>query len=249
VYTSTNPRLVRPSRVPLGAFQLSGDSRAASGPSGGDFYAFELRDDNRMILVIGDACGHGNEGAKLLPSVLPGLEDLARSTSRPSQLLNELNQRLFAEMPSDRFVTSAVYEFDVDAGTVTIANAGHVPAILRDARGRVSVVGRASGPPLGLFRDCEYTDQRYRIGKHDVLVFMTDGMLEAVETADLAKMSTLIDLVAAAPTGSRGMQRFLLGQVDGPAAYRCADDVTLLSLEILRTRANPLSRPGVGQIA
>jgi serine phosphatase RsbU (regulator of sigma subunit) len=235
VQFSANTLVASPPPEPLwdlGAFRLSAESRFASGRIGGDFYAFEQRDAKHLAIVIGDACGRGSEGARLLSGVLPGLEELARCTNRPSRLLKELNRRIIGEMPSDRFVTGAAFEFDAEAGTLTVANAGHVPAILRSARGKVNVIGRASGPPLGVFSDASYTDQRYRIGKDDVVVFMTDGILELVET-DLAEMQTLMALVAEAPAGSRGVHRFLLANVDGRVEERTADDMTLLSLEVL----------------
>jgi serine phosphatase RsbU (regulator of sigma subunit) len=128
----------------LGAFQLLAESRFAGEEFGGDFYAFEQRDAKHLAIFIGDACGHGSEAARLLPSVLKRLEDLSHSTMRPARLLEELNRRVAGEMPSDRFVTGAAFEFDAEAGTLTVANAGHVPAILRSSRGKVSVIGQAS---------------------------------------------------------------------------------------------------------
>jgi serine phosphatase RsbU (regulator of sigma subunit) len=224
-------------RFQLGAFRLLAESRCAADRVGGDFYAFEQRDSKRLIIVIGDACGRGSEAARLLPNVLRRLEDLSRSAVGPGRLLEELNRRVVDEMPSDRFVTGAVCELNAAAGTLTIANAGHVPAILRSARGGVSVIGEASGPPLGVFGNCRYTDQRYRIRQHDVVVFMTDGILEVVET-DLTKMPILRGLVADAPAGSPGVHGFLMANVDDYARHRRADDMTLLSLEVLSASAN-----------
>jgi serine phosphatase RsbU (regulator of sigma subunit) len=224
-------------RFQLGAFCLEAESRRANERAGGDFYAFEQRDSKRLIIIIGDACGRGSEAAKLLPSVLTRLEGLSRCAVGPGRLLAELNRRVVGEMPSDRFVTGAICELDAEAGTLTIANAGHVPALLRSARGGVSVIGEASGPPLGVFRDCHYTDQRYRIRKGDVVVFMTDGILEVVET-DLAKMPVLRGLIADAPAGCPGVHRFLMANVDDYARHRLADDMTLLSLEVLSATAS-----------
>jgi len=216
----------------LGSFQLVAESRPAASPVGGDFYAFEARDANRLTLVIGDACGRGKEGAELLPGVLRILEQLSPVTTRPSRLLEELNRRVVGEMPSDRFVTAAAFEFDAKAGTLTVANAGHVPAILRDARGKVHVIGRASGAPLGVFPQCRYSDQRYRMRKNDVIVFMTDGIVEAVET-DLATMPRLTSFVAQAPAGHQGVHRSLLENVDRFAPEQFEDDMTLVSLEVV----------------
>jgi serine phosphatase RsbU (regulator of sigma subunit) len=228
----------------FGSFKLIAESRPATSPVGGDFYAFEPRDSNRLTMVIGDACGHGEQAAVLLPCVLAILEELSPATTRPSRLLEELNRCVVGDMPSDRFVTAAAFEFDAAAGILTVANAGHVPAIVRDARGRVSVIGRPSGPPLGVFHQASYKDQRYRIGKNDVIVFMTDGIVEAVET-DLAKMPRLTSALAEAPAGHEGVLRSLLANVDRFAPERFEDDMTLVSLEVV----GPCARVSVGASA
>jgi len=208
------------------------ESRAADGHASGDFFAFEQQTPDHLTMVIGDACGRGREGAKLLPNLWLRLAELADCAAPPSCLLDELNQRLAVDMPSDRFVTGAAFQLDARLGKLTVANAGHVPAMLRSAHGHVTVIGRASGPPLGLLSSSNYAEECYDIGKGDLLVFMTDGVLEALET-DLARMPTLLALMAQAPTGGCGAQAFLLGKLDRFASDRAADDRMLLSLEVI----------------
>jgi serine phosphatase RsbU (regulator of sigma subunit) len=208
------------------------ECRAAGGGLGGDFYAFRLRGPKRLAVVIGDACGRGEAGATLLPGVLSRLEQLAASAARPSHFLHELNQRLIGELSSDRFVTGAVLEIDAQAGALTVANAGHVPAVLRRASGEVAIIGRASGPPLGILEASSYFDESYRFGRGDVMVLMTDGIVEAVET-DLAEMPRLTSLVAQGAGGSRAVHHRLLAQLTAQEPGRAADDMTLLSLELL----------------
>jgi serine phosphatase RsbU (regulator of sigma subunit) len=215
----------------LGAFRMLAECRSAEGSFGGDFYAFQLRGPKRLIVVIGDACGRGEEGARLLPGVLARLEELAASGARPSHFLHDLNHLLVRELCSDRFVTGAAFEIDGQAGTVTVANAGHVPAVLRRAAGDVTIVGRASGPPLGIFDDSSYFDETYRIGSGDVMVLMTDGVVEAVET-DLTEMPKLMALVAQGLGGGSAVHGRLLSQLTAPR-HRAPDDMTLLSLELL----------------
>lgn len=219
----------------MGCFRMLAESRGADGHAGGDFFAFQLRTPQRLSLVIGDACGRGREAARLLRGVFPRLEQLSRRAAKPSQLLQLLNRALVAEMPSDRFVTGAALDLDARAGVLTVANAGHVPGVLRTRSGGVAVIGHASGPPLGLFEHSHYHDDSYRISRGDLVVFMTDGLLEAVET-DLTRMSTLTRLVASAPAGSRAVQRCLLTEFEqSQSSGGPKDDMTLLSLEVLAT--------------
>lgn len=217
----------------LGTFRIHAESRCAGGAVGGDFYAFRLCESKRLAVVIGDACGRGAEGARLLPHVLPELGELSNAVGRPSLLLDALNRKLAGKMPSDRFVTGAVLELDAETGTLTVSNAGHVPAMLRSSiSGEVTVVGRASGPPLGIVADYSYLDESYPIARGDVVVFMTDGVLEAIET-DLTAMSRLAAVVAQQPGRGNDVHRRLLASLPTYPPERRADDMTLLSLELL----------------
>jgi serine phosphatase RsbU (regulator of sigma subunit) len=216
----------------LGIFRVLAESRSAGGSGGGDFYAYQLRGPHSIYVVIGDVCGRGEEAAQLLPNILLRLEELSPFAGPPSLLLERLNTKLGGELPADRFVTGAAYEIDARAGTLTVANAGHVPAMLRPAHGVVSVIGRASGPPLGILPEGNYVDERYPFAVGDVVVLMSDGILEVVET-DLTSMLTLTALVGGSPPGSRGVHRSLLKRLDEYPAERRTDDITLISLEAL----------------
>ena len=216
----------------LGAFRMLTECRAAEGNLGGDFFAFRLHGPQRLAVVIGDACGRGKEGASLLPGVLSHIEELVVSPVRPSHLLQNLNRGLIGHLPSDRFVTGAAFEIDGEAGTLTVANAGHVPALLRRASGEVRIVGRASGPPLGILEDSRYFDETCEFSSGDVMVVMTDGILEAVET-DLQGMPTLTALVGQGLGSGGAVHRRLLAQLTAEQSKRDSDDMMLLSLELL----------------
>jgi sigma-B regulation protein RsbU (phosphoserine phosphatase) len=224
----------------LGAFHMLAECRAANGDLGGDFYAFRLRGPNRLAVVIGDACGRGEEGARLLPGVLARVERLAAFGCRPGHFLAELNRGLVGELSSDRFVTGAAFEIDAEMGTLTIANAAHVPAVLRRATGQVTIIGRASGPPLGIMHDSSYFEETYRFSQGDMMVLMTDGIVEAVES-DLTDMPRLTALVAETLGGGDAVHRRVLERL-AQQVGRDPDDMTLLSLELLAEAASPSQR-------
>jgi serine phosphatase RsbU (regulator of sigma subunit) len=216
----------------IGAFRVQAESRSAAGPLGGDFFAFRVRSPERLALVIGDACGRGEEGAHLLPSVLARVEQLAAGAARPSHFLDYLNRGLFRELSSDRFVTASALEIDAAAGTLTIANAGHVPVVLRRKAGGATIVGRASGPPLGILSNSSYFDETYQLGRGDLIVLMTDGIVEAFET-DLAEMPRLTALVEETLGNGDDLHRRVFEQLRLHQDEREPDDMTLLSLELL----------------
>jgi hypothetical protein len=213
----------------LGGFQMLAEGRAADGESG-DFFAFRLSGPNRLAVVIGDVCGHGRDVAAHLHRVAERFERL--TPDGPAQFLMELNRELFGQLATDRFVTSAAYEVDRRTRTLTVANAGHVPAILRRANGAVTIVGRASGPPLGILEHPHYFEESVTFDEGDVMVLMTDGIVEAVET-DLTEMPKLLALTAQSVGSGWAIHRDLLGSLSGEKELRDPDDMTLLSLELM----------------
>ena len=175
---------------------IAAECRAAEAV-GGDFYLVLPRGAGSVAIVIGDVCGRGEDGAKLVPLVSPSVDELVRGALSPALMLSEIDDRLQKLLPLDRFVTLAAIEIDTHATELTLANAGHVPAMVRSGD-HVRIVGRASGPPLGLGCGASYAEERVSLAPGDVLVLMTDGLLEAVET-DLVGMSSLKRLLARAP--------------------------------------------------
>jgi serine phosphatase RsbU (regulator of sigma subunit) len=217
----------------LGVFRVLAERRAAEKDGCGDFFAFRQRGPKRLAAVIGDACGHGQEAAKLLPGVLRRLEEVGGGVERPSEVLSYLNRGLAGELSSDRFVTLTALEIDAQAKTLAVANAGHVPAFLRRACGEVQIVGHASGPPLGILDEATYFEETYAIDSGDVLVLMTDGVLEAVET-DLTGMPRMAALVGQGAGSGGAVYGRLLEQLAARLEQRAPDDdMTLLSLELL----------------
>lgn len=220
----------------LDRLRIAAECRAAA-TVGGDFYIVALRDTGRVAVVIGDACGRGEDGARLLPTFLPRVRELAQSNVRPGRMLAELNHSARHVLPLDRFVTLTALEIDPSGGELVAASAGHVPVLVRRSSGPVAVIGRASGPPLGIVAGATYLEERAAIAAGDLIVLMTDGLLEAVES-DLANMPHLRSMVGAAPLDAAAVRRLLLLDLDRPGAVRRMDDVTLLCVELL---ADPAS--------
>jgi len=216
----------------LGSFRVVAECHGADAYRGGDFYCASLGEAGRLAVVIGDACGHGVEGARLVSRLLPDMLRLAAPGTGPGRLLGTFNRRVAAQMPLDRFVTAASVEIDPALRQVTIANAGHVPALLRRANGQVTLIGRTTAPALGLLDHCIYPEERHTLSPGDVLVFMTDGVLEAIES-DLVSMPTLCSVLAQAPAGSRAVHDCILERLRACRAERPVDDRTLVSVELL----------------
>ncbi len=95
-------------------------------------------------------------------------------------MLKTLNETLLQRRSWGIFVTLQFLVLEVNSGVVTFANGGHPPFFwLRRREGKVSRRRKAMGLPLGISADAEYREGRLALGPGDLLLFCTDGLLEA----------------------------------------------------------------------
>jgi hypothetical protein len=146
---------------------------------GGDFYdAFgEL---GRWWLIVGDVCGKGAEAAALTGFLRHTTVALSREAIRPATVLARVNELMLSQDFEGRFATAAlvrVRKLDAQA-EVTLASAGHPPALIARADGRVEELGER-GTLLGVFPDPIIAESSAVLELGDALALYTDGLLEA----------------------------------------------------------------------
>lgn len=114
---------------------------------GGDFYdVIEL--DGRYLIAIGDVCGHSIEAATVMAEVRHTLRAYAVESHRPAEILRRVDTLLERFHPAGGLTTMCLLLVDLEAGTMDVANAGHVPPLLADASG--ARYAPIKGPLLGI---------------------------------------------------------------------------------------------------
>jgi len=145
---------------------------------GGDFYDFLGEDPEELVLVVGDASGHGLAAALLARDTVTGIRMGAERSLKATEIVRRLNRVIARSALSSRFVS--LFYADLESnGNVFYVNAGHpAPWIVGD-RGvrRLSVGGSILGPVEG---------QTFRRGwahvdRGDTMVIATDGLLERID--------------------------------------------------------------------
>lgn len=147
---------------------------------GGDFFNFELVEDDRLFFVIGDVSGKGVQAALFMAVANTLIQTAAHASLPPDEVLGLANRRLSHDNDACMFVTVFCGVVDLKTGDVTFANGGHdLPYHV--AGGRATPVAPGSGPLLGLDPDFEYRSQTLRLEPGDVLFLYTDGVTEAMD--------------------------------------------------------------------
>ena len=127
---------------------------------------------------------------------------LSHDERSPRQLLIDVNRRLVAHLDNRTFITMTYAIFDLAAGTLTAARAGHTPLLLSSATGTELLA--PDGMVLGIRLPGAATRFEEVLVEHtcpivadDVIVLYTDGITEATNTeGELFGDNTLAQVVA-----------------------------------------------------
>ncbi|WP_337175980.1 SpoIIE family protein phosphatase [Paludisphaera sp.] len=208
---------------------------------GGDLYDYIKVEDPdapagaspRWCVGLGDVSGHGMPAAIIMAGVCPEVRLLARAGFSPEEILAHVNQSCRESGVPNRFVTMLLAELDPDAHRVTLASAGHPGPLIRRADGRVEVMEcPGAGPPLGVEPHTAYPPSRFDLAPGDVVVFYSDGLVDAVDaTGGALGRDRLARAVGQAGGGPDQVGEAILAALGRHARDRSPlDDLTIVCL-------------------
>ena len=201
---------------------------------GGDFYDFHLLSEGRLGVVVGDATGKGVPAALVMSTTCGMLQAVSQaldSSSSPGEVLERVNETLFARSPSNMFVTCFYGVLDPESGTFTYANAGHDLPYLRRRRGECEEV-RARGMPLGLMPGMSYEEKEMVLGAGEAALLYSDGLVEAHDPEGEMFGFPRLRALIAEHGEERSLGNFLLEELYSfvGEGWDQEDDITLLTL-------------------
>lgn len=152
---------------------------------GGDLFdVFPVGKDeqeNRYGFAVGDVSGKGLPAALLLGVMHGAVRSNRWHDSRLEHegFAERLNELLHASTHEARFATLVWGTYDADRGLLQYVSAGHCPGLLLRAESGVVERLDSTGPVLGLLRMSRYRQEEVAFSQGDVVVFYSDGVLEA----------------------------------------------------------------------
>jgi hypothetical protein len=233
-------RKIQLSMLPQGAPEVEWlDLAAASLPAtevGGDYYEYFQLSDSRLALVIGDVAGHGLASGLLLSGVRSCLYLLKEDLASPVQVLERLNPMVRRTTDKRTYMTLLCAVLDRGEDTLTVVSAGHPPVLRFDPRsGRFDEVGQGA-PPLGTFLEARYEPERRPIAPGDLLIFYTDGLVEARNAHDQEYGDARLQRAVARAAGSRtarDIRDAVLGDLSNfKGDHEQTDDMTLVVVRV-----------------
>lgn len=142
---------------------------------GGDYYDFNKNKDGVLTIAVGDATGHGVKAGILVATAksyflsLADHEDNLTLLRKMSEGIRNLKLRML-------YMGLTLFRYHQDE--FTLVAAGMPPAVLYRSAGKVTEQLVLKGLPLGSRCDFPYNEIRGKMHAGDVLLLMSDGLIE-----------------------------------------------------------------------
>ena len=174
---SIQERLLPPQEIDGPGYAISARNLPAQIVAG-DFYDFVRLDDGSIAIIVADVAGKGMGASLIMASVKAVLPFIAHNPV--ADAMSALNDKLVQELDRREFVALAYARFHPDRGTLQVANAGFPdPYLLRNGDAAALSVGGVR-LPLGVRRDVRYETLNVEIARGDRILFVSDGIPEAM---------------------------------------------------------------------
>lgn len=163
---------------PLPGYDLAGMSRPAT-ETGGDTFDLIALDEKRVVVLLGDATGHGVGPALSATQVRAMMRIAARLGAGLDDAFHQINDQLEQDLPSNRFVTAFLGVLDAESHRVTYHSAGQGPLLhFHAASGECEWLGSTT-LALGLMSPAPGADAVHLdLAPGDILGLITDGVFE-----------------------------------------------------------------------
>jgi sigma-B regulation protein RsbU (phosphoserine phosphatase) len=228
------------------------------GPAGNALY--KTTQPERIAIVLGDVSGKAAPAALYAALVSGILRSLAARHLPPADLLAELNNQLQERKLDSQYVTMLMAVWNDETRTLQIANAGSVqPLYITNsvADSETEPVKRSGAPgadcgsdgfavntiqvegfPLGLFPDAQYEEFTLSAKPGDVLVFFSDGIVDAENAqGEMFGTDRLTDVLREHPSACNSAQSTVDAILAAVGAFQAGtahfDDETLVVLRVL----------------
>jgi phosphoserine phosphatase RsbU/P len=210
-------------------FELGTVYEPGTGMMAGDFYDVYPTGARRLAVVIGDVAGHGIEPSITAFQVKYLLRNFLLQYRDPAQALEELNAVLSANGRPEDLVSVCVLVFDIEAGTLRHASAGHPPAWLwHDAEMKAL---RSTGPLLTLDPKGSYFSRELPLEVGDLALLYTDGLTEARSGGQLFGEERVAGIIRRDPgQDASTLTKMLLEAARDFASDPLSDDVAILAV-------------------
>jgi len=159
----------------FGSWQVARHYEAA-GPVSGDYCDLAPDGDGSLYFMLGDVSGKGVAAAMLMTQLHAMFRSLKSVGLSLTQIVERASRLLCESSLPTQYATLVCGKADA-AGAVEICNAGHLPVLWLNG-GDVKTID-ATGLPVGVFSEQQFSSHNLRLQPGDSLFLYTDGLSES----------------------------------------------------------------------
>lgn len=159
--------------------------------AGGDYYDVFSLDENTVVVLVGDASGHGMKACMSIMTMHTLVRMLrSQAYKDPASFLATVNRHLCEQsivQSEGGFITLLYGVLKTDTHEFHWASAGHPPPLLHILETDMVVplgTDESGGMPLAIYPDAEYEGCISHVPPGSRLMLYTDGLLEAFTDID-----------------------------------------------------------------
>ena len=149
----------------------------------GDFYDFVEVDNNRLLVVIGDASGKGVPACMVMAMTRSFIRANLERFATLADLFEEINANLYRDTNEGRFVSLSCCLIDKKEETIEFARAGHTELLLFPGKGNVREIS-PDGAALGLLPN-EFSGSfdtfSFSFEPNFSILLYSDGLTETID--------------------------------------------------------------------
>jgi sigma-B regulation protein RsbU (phosphoserine phosphatase) len=187
-----------PPQIKIGNFHVEGYYTPAA-ECGGDWWGCIELPNNKVLLAIGDATGHGVPAAMITATAMATctiIHSLSEKSptlaSSPKAMLHLLNKAVYESARGSIVMTFFIAVVDLKAQTITYASASHDPIYWykkpsgaapgsTGERSLLHTLEVEPGPILGQQLDSFYQQNTVQLNPGDFILLYTDGLPEGLD--------------------------------------------------------------------
>lgn len=202
---------------------------------GGDFYNFDLIDEDHLAMWIGDVSDKGVPAALFMMAINIVIENRVIMGGSPAEIMAYVNNNVCAHSKTDMFVTIWLGILEISTGRIICCNAGHEDPAVYKKGGAFEIVKKKHNTAVGAMPDLPYNDEEIFLEKGDKLFIYTDGVPEATNSFnELFTVGRMVDALNEYCEGTpqeilEGMHKSVNEFVGDRTQF---DDLTMLCVEL-----------------
>jgi len=205
---------------------------------GGDFYDIFKLDDKRICFIMADVSGKGIAAALFMLMSKTLLKNYAKSTLKPNEIFEIVNNELCESNEANMFVTVFMGIFNTETYEFQYVNAGHNrPVIYKASKDESEYLNLKPGFVLVGLEGMKYQYDSITLEKDDVVFMYTDGVTEAQDIEDnLFSDEKLLGIFNEKGYGKKPIKDILADMderiLEFAGEAEQADDITMLAFRV-----------------